>query len=352
LPIERWLGFLLEERKEGEMKKLLVFLCVLSCVPATLFAINAEADTLTLNAIDSGYYTPAGRHSSSNINFAIGTAVETGYIFDYRNFFVFDLSTVSGIVTSATLVTNSGGVRGSDTYTLYDISTDISALTEDHDIPDSYAPNIYSDIGSGGVYGSVVIEDIDWNPISISMNSAAISGINSVLGGLFAIGGSYPVNTSAYAFFSSGSNLDRNLILEVVPVEPVSIDIKPKACPNECPIEGGGSVEVAILGTADIDVNEIDLASVRLEGVAAFRSRLKDKSSPVVDPQDECDCTTEGRDGFLDLCLKFDKKEIINALGGVNVDQDYPLTLSGELNDGTLIEGVDCIVFVKKRKKD
>ena len=70
------------------------------------------------------------------------------------------------------------------------------------------------------------------------------------------------------------------------------------------------------------------------------------------DPQTECECTTDGRDGFIDLCLKFDKKAIINALGGVNFDQEYPLTLSGVLNDGTPIEGKDCIVFVKKGKKD
>jgi len=91
-----------------------------------------------------------------------------------------------------------------------------------------------------------------------------------------------------------------------------------------------------------------------LQGVAPTRSSLKDKSTPV-STGDECPCTTEGRDGFIDLCLKFNKKEIISALGGVNVDVDieYPLTLSGELNDGTSIEGQDCIVFVKKGgKKD
>ena len=140
---------------------------------------------------------------------------------------------------------------------------------------------------------------------------------------------------------------------DVLPVpEPVSIDIIPKSCPNECPIKGGGFIKVAILGTSDFDVTDIDIASVRLEGIAPVRSSLKDKSSPVVPPPTECECTTEGRDGFIDLCLEFDKKAIISALGAVNVDQEYVLTLSGELNNGTPIEGKDCIVFVKKGKKD
>ena len=109
----------------------------------------------------------------------------------------------------------------------------------------------------------------------------------------------------------------------LTPISDVSVDIMPRNCPNECPIKGGGSVEVAILGTVDFDVNDIDIASVRLEGVAPTRSSLKDKSTPVSIPADECDCTTDGRDGFIDLCLKFDKKAIISALGEVNVDEEY-----------------------------
>jgi hypothetical protein len=140
---------------------------------------------------------------------------------------------------------------------------------------------------------------------------------------------------------------DWNLIIS----KPVSIDIIPKTCPSETPIKGG-AVEVVIHGTVDLDVNDIDIASVRLKGVAPTRSSLKDKSTPYI-PAYECDCTTDGKDGEIDLSLKFNKKEIISALGGVTVDIPYPLTLTGELIDRTPIEGEDCITFVKKGgKKD
>ena len=144
----------------------------------------------------------------------------------------------------------------------------------------------------------------------------------------------------------------RAFLLTPIPPESVSIDIIPKTCPNECKIKGGGFIKVAILGTVDFEVIDIDAASVRLEGVAPTRSRLKDKSSPVVPPPTGCECTTEGQDGFLDLCLEFDREEILSALGEVNVGDILVLTLTGSLNNGTFIEGNDCIVMVQKGKKD
>jgi hypothetical protein len=36
----------------------------------------------------------------------------------------------------------------------------------------------------------------------------------------------------------------------------------------------------------------------------------------------------------------------------LSADQEYILTLSGVLNNGKPIEGKDCIVFVKKEKKE
>ena len=151
-------------------------------------------------------------------------------------------------------------------------------------------------------------------------------------------------------FFNGNDN--HGFLLTPISYELVSIDVIPKTCPNEYPIKGGGSIEVAILGTVDFDVNDIDIASARLEGVAPTRSSLKDKSSPVVPPPTNCECTSEGKDGFLDLCLKFDKKEILSALGEVNVGDIFVLTLTGSLNDGTPIEGQDCIVMTQKGKKN
>ncbi len=111
-------------------------------------------------------------------------------------------------------------------------------------------------------------------------------------------------------------------------------------------------MKVDILGTVDFDVTDIDATSVRLEGVAPTRSSLKDKSTPLVTPPTDCECTSDGKDGSIDLCLKFNKKAIFEALSGVTVgEKDIELTLEGSLNDGTRIEGKDCIDIVKKGGK-
>lgn len=141
----------------------------------------------------------------------------------------------------------------------------------------------------------------------------------------------------------------RGLGYEVV-IIPVPIDIKPQSCPNPLNVKSKGVLPVAILGTVDFDVTDIDLASIRLEGVAPIRSSIEDVSTPLLEKQDECDCISEGEDGIDDLTLKFDTQEIVSTLGEVADGDELVLTLTGELSDGTPIEGKDCIIILSKGK--
>ncbi len=102
---------------------------------------------------------------------------------------------------------------------------------------------------------------------------------------------------------------------------------------------------VAILGSEDFDVTEVDVSSLTLEGVAPIRSNIEDVSTPVEDSEDECACTEKGPDGFDDLTLKFDKQAIVDALGAVSGGDEVVLTLAGETIDGTPLEGSDCVVI-------
>lgn len=125
------------------------------------------------------------------------------------------------------------------------------------------------------------------------------------------------------------------------------VDIKPQSCPNPLNTKSKGVLPVAILGTEILDVNEIDLSTVRLQGVAPLRSSLEDVATPVerVNP---CDCTTDGADGFVDLTLKFDTQEIVKALGDVNDREVFELILTASLTDGTSLENSDCIIILEK----
>lgn len=127
---------------------------------------------------------------------------------------------------------------------------------------------------------------------------------------------------------------------------PVSVDIKPQSCPNAIKVVSKGVLPVAILGTEDLDVAEIDPASVMLEGVAPLRWALEDVATPF--EGELCDCHELGPDGYLDLTLKFDMQEVIAALGEVSDGETLELTLTGNLLDGTPISGQDC-VFIRAR---
>ena len=123
----------------------------------------------------------------------------------------------------------------------------------------------------------------------------------------------------------------------------VDLDIKPQSCPNPLNTENKGVLPVAILGSADFDITEIDVSTIRLGGVSPIRSNVEDVSTPV--NGEPCECTEEGPDGFDDLALKFDTQDIVETLGEINDGDEIELTLTGALKDGTPIEGRGCVII-------
>ena len=130
-----------------------------------------------------------------------------------------------------------------------------------------------------------------------------------------------------------------------------SVDIKPQSCPNPLNTRSGGVLPVAILGTDEFDVYDGDPSSVSLEGVPALRWAYEDVAAPVAAGMDVCDCTAEGPDGYMDITLKFDKQEIVAALGEVTDGEYRALTLEGETYDGVPVFGQDC-VWIEDRSHD
>ena len=131
----------------------------------------------------------------------------------------------------------------------------------------------------------------------------------------------------------------------------ISIDIKPQSCPNPLNVKSKGVLPVAILGTADLYVTDIDITSLRLNGVAPVRSAFEDVTTPT--GTDPCDCLELSGDGSEDLTLKFDTQAIVAALGDVQNGEEILLMLTGMLQDGTTeIQGSDCVVIKGKRKDD
>ena len=158
-----------------------------------------------------------------------------------------------------------------------------------------------------------------------------------------------------------------DICFTVEPIE-VPLDIKPTSCPNPLNTKSNGVIPVAILGTEDFDITEIDPATVRLQGILPLRWALEDVATPfeLYIGKTDCDndCNTLGPDGYTDLTLKFDAKELINVFGADTLEiTDAEVTtyeledgaclvlkLTGELYDGIPIYGEDVVRILKKGK--
>ena len=148
----------------------------------------------------------------------------------------------------------------------------------------------------------------------------------------------------------------------VLPFIDIYIDIKPESCPNPINVKSKGVFPVAILGTEDFDVNQVDPDSITLltedGGIVTppLRWAIEDVATPYIySPEDEEEymCTTDGPDGYPDLTLKFDIQEIVDALGEPEDVDDGDVEfvwLTGNLLDGTPIVGYDVIIIIKKGK--
>jgi hypothetical protein len=130
-------------------------------------------------------------------------------------------------------------------------------------------------------------------------------------------------------------------------ISPFEFDIKPQSCPNPLNVKSKGKIPVAILGMSEFDVMNIDPATLLLEGIAPIRWAIEDVATPLVGGE-QCDCTTDGSDGFDDLTLKFNTQELVAALGSINNGDELELFITGYLLDGTPIEGSDCVIIKAK----
>jgi hypothetical protein len=185
---------------------------------ASLFVAPVQAFQITINATDRGWYNAAGARTVNNTNYFVG--IEDGSQTEYRNFFVFDLSNLTGTITKASLnLVNpafgySGPIAGL-TYNMSDVSTPIPAL-----INGTGGVNAFTDLGGGTTFGSrTVRQSIAGGLINIALNGSAISALNAN-SGLFAFGGAI-ANPQPNQFIFAGSTFDladTQLVLETQPV--------------------------------------------------------------------------------------------------------------------------------------
>ncbi|MBF0443368.1 MAG: VWA domain-containing protein [Oligoflexales bacterium] len=128
----------------------------------------------------------------------------------------------------------------------------------------------------------------------------------------------------------------------------VAVDVKPPSCPNPFNMKKTGVTPVAILGSSDVDITQIDVSSIRLEKECApLRSSHEDVAAPytgeISDPPLETECANTAPDGFIDLVLHFDNECLASTQGTVTGKKAVIWTITGKKTDGSPIQGRDVV---------
>ena len=146
----------------------------------------------------------------------------------------------------------------------------------------------------------------------------------------------------------------------------VPVDIKPASCPNPLNVKSKGVLPVAILGTADFDVTQIDPSTVQL----AVFGPGSEPFDPIIPPDEKkradvatpyepyigkmnCveGCNDLGPDGYMDVTLKFNMREVGAALSEVPHGECMIMAVTGSLFDGTSFIGEDVVLIINKGRK-
>lgn len=284
--------------------------------PAIMLQATTDLGNPAGLAIANVSYNPLNLAKNDNIQ---GGGVSVGSIFTYGISFDCPTSDLTGVIITDTLPVeldfisaNEGGIYDSDTHS---VVWDIGVISAGDTIPTfTLEVQVNSNATLGSTIHNYCTLDCDQIP-----PTTVIEGE----------GGEEPG-------------------IPVLPNIPVYIDIKPESCPNPLNIKCGGVVSVSVLGSEDFDVTSIDPCTIALNyegksGPAPIRSTYEDVATPF--GGDLCDCHDLGGDGYMDLTLKFDKKDLVKKLNLKAKElagETIPLTLTGSTDDTPII-GSDCI---------
>ncbi len=161
--------------------------------------------------------------------------------------------------------------------------------------------------------------------------------------------------------FGVGTVTSLSITVSATVVVEGALDIRPGSCQNMLSVRSRGLVWVALLGTDQFDVTDVDVDSLTLtradgvgEGVSPVWKhgrRFGAVKDVATSPDDEhYDCATAEPDGFDDLVLAFSVDQLVESLSLQAEPRRtaITLTLRGTLLDGRQFEASDFVTVVGK----
>ncbi|MBA2841016.1 hypothetical protein HNP87_001565 [Methanococcus maripaludis] len=138
---------------------------------------------------------------------------------------------------------------------------------------------------------------------------------------------------------------------------PVGFDVKPGSCPNPINIKSNGVQPMAIAGSEEFDVYDINVSTLKIgicvngeftefEGVAPLRWVYSDVTENYIPEEGEPCCIRTHPDGITDLSMKYDTQELVEAgLEDYGKNDELCLCIKGTTYDGEQFVGRDCIII-------
>ena len=187
--------------------------------PAPCNAGTIPTQTFTLDAVASGFYRDDGVHEVDDYAAGWFAGGSPGQI-ELRDYFVFDLSSVTGTIVSALLRVSTappafiryGSSDPSETFTLFDVATALGTLTTG---PDS--TTVFDDLGTGTPYGGVTVTSALGTTVDVPLDAAGIAFLQGSSGQV-ALGGALTTLTKGvkdeFLFNSTDAALTRQLVIK------------------------------------------------------------------------------------------------------------------------------------------